>query len=84
MDACVRACNFAPINDWLRERIWKHGCLYRPGELFERAVGAAFDPTVFTAIWRKNSPTCTDCRPTADLRDFSQKCIDKMPCFLIY
>ena len=49
VDACVRAGNFAPINDWLRERIWQYGCLYRPGELFERAVGEAFDPTVFTS-----------------------------------
>ncbi|MBR3560216.1 MAG: carboxypeptidase M32 [Oscillospiraceae bacterium] len=49
VDACVRAGDLAPINDWLRERIWQHGCLYRPGELFERAVGEPFDPTVFAS-----------------------------------
>ena len=49
VDACVRAGNFAPINDWLRERIWQYGALFRPGELFERAVEEPFDPTVFTA-----------------------------------
>ena len=47
VDGCVREGNFAPINDWLRERIWKYGCLYKPGELFERALGEPFDPTVF-------------------------------------
>jgi len=48
VDACVRRGDFAPINAWLRERIWQYGCTYRPGELFERAVGESFDPTVFT------------------------------------
>ena len=45
---CLRRGDFAPINAWLREHIWRFGCLYRPGELFERAAGEAFDPTVFT------------------------------------
>ena len=49
VDACLRAGDFGPIDDWLRERIWKHGGTYRPNELFERATGEAFDPTVFTA-----------------------------------
>ncbi len=49
VDACVRAGNFAPINDWLRERIWQYGAIFRPGELFERAVEEPFDPAVFTA-----------------------------------
>ncbi|MBQ1604100.1 MAG: carboxypeptidase M32, partial [Oscillospiraceae bacterium] len=53
VDECVRAGNFAPINDWLRERIWKYGALMRPGELFEQAVGEPFDPTVFTDYLEK-------------------------------
>ena len=48
VDACLRAGNFAPINRWLRERIWRHGCLYRPAELFRKAAGEDFDPTAFT------------------------------------
>ncbi len=48
VDGCLRSGNFAPINDWLRERIWRHGCTYRPNELFEAATGENFDPTVFT------------------------------------
>ena len=49
VDACVRAGNFAPIDAWLRERIWKYGCLLTPAEVFQNAVGEDFDPTVFTA-----------------------------------
>ena len=48
VDAALRAGDFAPINDWLRERVWRHGCLYTPTELFRRAAGETFDPTVFT------------------------------------
>ena len=48
VDGALRRGDFAPINDWLRERIWRHGCLYPPAELFRNAVGEPFDPTVFT------------------------------------
>lgn len=48
VDACLRSGDFGPINDWLRERIWQAGCTYRPAEVFRRAVGEPFDPTVFT------------------------------------
>ncbi len=48
VDACVRAGNFAPIDDWLREHIWKYGCLLTPAEVFRNATGEDFDPTVFT------------------------------------
>ena len=47
VDDCLRRGDFAPINAWLRERIWRHGCLYPPAALFERAVGEPFDPAVF-------------------------------------
>ena len=49
VDACLRAGNFAPINDWLRERIWKYGCLLPPAEVFRNATGEDFDPTVYTS-----------------------------------
>ena len=49
VDACVRAGNFAPINEWLRERIWQYGCLLTPAQVFASATGEAFDPTVFTS-----------------------------------
>ncbi len=49
VDGCLRRGDFGPINDWNREHIWKYGSTYRPGELFERATGETFDPTVFTS-----------------------------------
>ena len=47
VDDCLRRGDFAPINAWNREHIWRFGSLYRPGELFEMAAGEPFDPTVF-------------------------------------
>ncbi len=47
VDDCMRRGDFAPVNAWLRERIWRHGGLYPPEELFRNAVGEPFDPTVF-------------------------------------
>lgn len=39
VDACVRSGNFAPINDWNREHIWKFGTLYTPAEILSRVIG---------------------------------------------
>ena len=47
VDASLRRGDFAPINAWLRERIWRHGRLYPPAELFRSAVDEPFDPTAF-------------------------------------
>lgn len=47
VDACLREGNFAPINGWNREHIWKYGGLYKPAELLEKALGEPFDPTVY-------------------------------------
>ena len=49
VDECLRRGDFAPINAWNREHIWKYGSTYRPNELFEMAAGEPFDPTVYTA-----------------------------------
>ena len=48
VDDCVRRGDFAPVNSWLREKIWKHGGLLTPSEVFRNATGEEFDPTVFT------------------------------------
>lgn len=48
VDACMAEGNFAPINEWNREHIWKYGCLLKPGELLERVLGEPFDPFVYT------------------------------------
>jgi len=48
VDACMAEGNFAPINEWNREHIWKYGCMLKPGELLERVLGEPFDPFVYT------------------------------------
>ncbi len=53
VDACLAKGDFAPINAWNRERIWQHGCLYKPGELLESALGQPFDPSYFTDYLEK-------------------------------
>lgn len=47
MDGCIAAGDFKPINGWLEERIWKYGCLYKPSELIENALGEPFDPKYY-------------------------------------
>ena len=49
VDGCLRRGDFSPINDWLREHIWKYGSTYRPEQVFELAAGEPFDPTAFTS-----------------------------------
>ena len=48
VEAAIRSGDLRPITGWLEERIWKHGKLYDPMELLERAVGEPFDPKYFT------------------------------------
>ncbi|MBE6719155.1 MAG: carboxypeptidase M32 [Ruminococcaceae bacterium] len=43
VDACIAKGDFAPINDWNREHIWKHGCLYSPAEILDRTLGEPFN-----------------------------------------
>lgn len=53
VEACLRTGDFAPINAWNKENIWKHGCTYTPGELLDRVLGEPFDPYVFTDYLEK-------------------------------
>ena len=48
VDACMASGDFAPINEWNREHIWRHGCSMKPGELLESVLGEPFDPFVYT------------------------------------
>ena len=48
VDECLENGNFEPINSWNRENIWRHGCLYKPNDLLEKALGEKFDPFVYT------------------------------------
>ncbi|MBQ6582485.1 MAG: carboxypeptidase M32, partial [Mogibacterium sp.] len=49
VDACLAEGDFAPIDAWNREHIWKHGSLYTPAELLERVYGEKFDPSYYVA-----------------------------------
>jgi carboxypeptidase Taq len=53
VDACIAEGNFAPINEWNRENIWRHGVLYKPNDLLERALGEKFDPMVYVEYLEK-------------------------------
>ena len=53
VDACLAKGDFAPINAWNREHIWKYGCLKKSNDLLESALGEPFDPTVYTDYLEK-------------------------------
>ncbi len=53
VDKCLKEGNFAPINEWNREHIWKYGCLKNPDELLREALGEEFDPTYYTDYLEK-------------------------------
>ncbi|MBR3737684.1 MAG: carboxypeptidase M32 [Eubacterium sp.] len=41
-EKCIKEGNFKPINDWNRENIWQHGCLYTPAQILQRVLGEPF------------------------------------------
>ncbi len=53
VDACLANGNFAPINEWNREHIWKYGCMMKPGDLLKNVLGEEFDPTYYTDYLEK-------------------------------
>ena len=46
VDGSIRSGKLTAINDWLREKIWKFGCLYNPTDLFNMVCGE-FDPNAY-------------------------------------
>lgn len=52
VDAVIRSGKLTAINDWLREKIWKFGCLYDPTDLFNMVCGE-FDPDVYVDYLEK-------------------------------
>ncbi len=48
VSSCIREGNFAPINAWLCEHIWKFGCTKNPNDLLRDALGEEFDPSYYT------------------------------------
>jgi len=53
VDACVARGDFAPVNEWLGEHIWKYGCLLKPGVLTRQAFGGEFDPSYYVKYLEK-------------------------------
>lgn len=47
-EGSVGAGDLAPIRDWLRERIWRHGRAIEPMPLIEAACGGKFDASHYT------------------------------------
>ena len=47
VNACLEKGDFAPINAWLEDKIWRFGSLYKPAALFEKAAGAKFNPDYY-------------------------------------
>ena len=48
VETCLLKGDFAPINQWNREQIWRFGGLYKPCDVLDRVLGEPFDPTVYT------------------------------------
>ena len=48
VEKCLKTGDFAPINQWNRDHIWKFGCLKEPNQLLVYALGEEFDPTYYT------------------------------------
>ena len=53
VEKCLKEGNFALINEWNRQNIWQHGCLYTPDELLKRVLNEDFDPFVYTDYLEK-------------------------------
>jgi len=53
VDTCMKNGNFAPINEWNRENIWKYGRLMEPNDLLDKVLGEPFDPFVYTDYLEK-------------------------------
>ena len=47
VDALLAKGDFAPINAWLKDKIWQYGCLYKPSEILDRVLGEPFDPNYY-------------------------------------
>ena len=44
--------DFAPLREWLREHVYRHGGMYPPRELLHRVTGSDIDPEPYLAYLR--------------------------------
>ena len=48
VDECISRGDFAAVNEWNRQHIWKDGGMYKPSEILARVLdGEAFDPSYY-------------------------------------
>jgi carboxypeptidase Taq len=53
LDASIEAGEFAPLRDWLREHLHRHGRKFTPSEMLERVVGTSeIDPEPYVRYLR--------------------------------
>lgn len=53
VDECIAKGEICKINSWLRENIWRHGRMYTPNILFEKAAGKTFDASYYVEYLKK-------------------------------
>ncbi|MHB1244511.1 MAG: carboxypeptidase M32, partial [Gaiellaceae bacterium] len=54
LEAQLEAGEFAPLYEWLRERLYRHGRKFAPLETLEKAIGATeIDPQPYLAYLRE-------------------------------
>lgn len=44
---CCETGDFAPVRQWLTEKIYQYGMIYKPDELIKRTCGRAFDSSFY-------------------------------------
>ncbi len=47
VDGAIKAGNLGSINKWNKENIWQYGCLYKPDQLIEKALGEPFSSDAY-------------------------------------
>jgi carboxypeptidase Taq len=47
LDTLAREGNLAAITEWLKEKIHRHGTLYKPADLISRVCGEPFNPKYY-------------------------------------
>ncbi len=53
MDEALAAGNYAPLFNWLRENLWRHGRAFSAGELLQRATGSDLNTGPYRAYLSK-------------------------------
>ena len=49
VEGAERAGDLSPVNDWLRQRIWRHGSAIDPSRLISEACGGPFDASHYVS-----------------------------------